>query len=123
MIFKSRRGALRRAEERRMVYLCTIERNTASADAWGGSGAPGWQSHLVNVPCMLMVSGGAESAGNDRTAVVINITLYVPVDLDITESDRVGAISGFGGDLYSNLDIESVADTPTRTELSLKRVQ
>lgn len=102
----------------KMTMRCTVQRNTAAADDWGGTGAPGWTDHLTEQACYAVIHAGQEVIGSvstraDRPAevyVMNDIHVFMPVGTDVTEKDRIVSITDrkgteiFGGPM----DIKSV---------------
>lgn len=124
MTLESRLDALQAASVRHMIYRCTILRNsTATTNAWGSPDSPSWTSNITNLPCIPQVQGGIEDEGSERTIVETSVSLLIPKDQDITESDRVGDIT-LEGVVYmpGTFDIESVLVGDIYDQIVLKGI-
>jgi len=105
-------------------HRCTIERDAASTDTWGNPDTPDWQAHLADVPCRVIVDAGREPVDSDRTVVVVDLRLIVPLSTDVTEQDRVSEIVERGSDYTDGpLGIEAVLRRRTHLELLLRRLR
>jgi head-tail adaptor len=108
-------------------YLCAIARdaNAGASDAWGGSPTPNWQP-LATVPCNAWTGGGRELVEADRTAVVEDRRVSVPLGTDVTEADRVASVTArFGGAVVFEgpMNVEAVLRYDDHLELVLGRVR
>lgn len=105
-------------------HRCTFERDGAAADAWGNPGSPVWAEHLADVPCRVIVDAGREPVDSDRTVVVVDMRLLVPLSTDVTEDDRVSEILERGS-AYTDgpLGIEAVLRRRDHLELLLRRLR
>ena len=107
-------------------YLCSIERdaNAGGSDAWGGPPAPDWQP-LASVRCNAWTSAGRELVEADRTAVIVDRRVSVPLGTDITEADRVVSVTTRSGALVFEgpMNVSAVVRFEDHVELSLERVR
>lgn len=106
---------------------CTIQRDAAATDpAWGTPGAPDWQNHLVDVPCRARDEGGREPEPVDdtRTAVFLGRRIMVPLGTDVTEADRVSAVTHRGQTVMDGpMGVEAVLVRRTHLELMVERIR
>jgi hypothetical protein len=107
------------------VHRCAIERNTnlGSDDGWGNPLPPSWESHLEDQPCFSWpASQRAVSHEGTLTAVLIEVKLLLPLGTDVTEGDRIDAISDRGEPLYGGpLSIHAVLPRRDHIELILSK--
>jgi hypothetical protein len=106
-------------------HRCVVQRddNAATDDGWGNPQTPDWQDHLTDVPCRVVVDAGREPVDSDRTVVLVDMRLLVPLDTDVTESDRVSEITERGDDYVdAPLVIEAILRRRTHLELALRRI-
>jgi hypothetical protein len=106
-------------------HRCTIQRdaNAATDDGWGNPQAPDWQDNETNVPCRLVVDAGREPIDSDRTVVLLDQRLLVPLDTDVTTDDRISSIQERGSAYVEGpLGIEAVLRRRTHLEVVLRRV-
>lgn len=107
----------------RLKYRCSIERNNATTDEWGQSGTPDWSELDDDLPCYAWVDGGREAVTTERTAVVRDMRLLLPLGTDVTESDRIGDISERGSVIFDGpFGIEVVLRHRDHLELMLTKV-
>lgn len=109
-----------------LQHRCTIERdaNASTEDSWGHSLPPDWEMHLQDVPCRAWVNSGREPVDSDRTIVVIDARVIVPLGTDVTERDRVATITVRGAELFEGpMGIEAVTRHREHLELSLQRIR
>lgn len=107
-------------------HRCTIERdaNAATEDAWGNPQAPNWQPLATDVPCRAIADSGREPVDADRTVVVVDLRLLLPLGTDVTERDRISAVSERGAEyLDAPFGIEAVLRRRTHLELHLVRIR
>lgn len=104
-------------------HRCTIERDGASAGAWGLPDTPEWAEHLADVPCRVVIDAGREPVDSDRTVVLVDMRLLVPLGTDVTERDRISEIVE-RGEAYTGgpFQVEAVLRRRTHLELSLRVV-
>ena len=85
---------MRAAADALLADSCTIQRAAASRTAQGGTRQT-WSDLATGVPCRLDVLRGLQiTASNEKEidgalGVVLDYTLYLRHDQDITEKDRV----------------------------------
>lgn len=107
-----------------LTHRCDIERDAATAGSWGGTGEPDWESSITDLPCYASTSAAREPIDADRTVVVEDLRMLVPVDTDVTERDRVGDVTDRGSVIYPGpMGIEAVLRFPTHLELVLQRIR
>lgn len=82
-----------------MKHRATIERdaNANTEDEWGGPQEPDWQEHLTELPCKAWFAAGREIVGQVN-AVVEDRRMIVPRRTDLTEADRVAAVTDRKGE-------------------------
>lgn len=108
-----------------MTHRCTIERDQAGADGWGGTATPDWQEHLADVPCRTAGPNvGREAVTDERTVVVVDQRLLVPLGTDVTERDRLGDVTSRGTVILPGpVGIEAVLRRSTHLELVLTELR
>jgi hypothetical protein len=107
-------------------HRCTIQRdaNAATDDGWGNPQTPDWQDNSTDVPCRVVVDAGREPVDSDRTVVLVDMRLLVPLDTDVTEDDRISEIQERGADYVDGpLGVEAVLRRRTHLELALRRLR
>lgn len=76
-----------------MRHRATIQRDgAAGSDDWGNPAEPDWQDHLTELSCRAWFNAGKELAGTVN-AVVEDRRMIIPVGTDVTEADRVTAVT------------------------------
>lgn len=96
----------------------------ADTDEWGQPGSPDWQQHLGNVPCRAVQEAGREPVDSNRTVVVLDMRILLPLGTDVTERDRVASVTERGSQLFEGpLAIEAVLTRRTHLELVLQRIR
>ena len=102
-----------------MQDRCSIERKTTASDGGGGE-TETWEPHLT-VRCLARddASREAEQAEGGGTIVVRDRRILVPVTTDVTEEDRIAAVTDkFGDELYAGpMQITAIAERPTHLDL------
>jgi hypothetical protein len=89
-----------------MRERATIQRDASQAAESGRRGQkpePDWQDHLTAVPCHVWFNAGREIVGTDN-AVVEDRRMLVPKGTDVTESDRVSAVTDRRGNALEGFD-------------------
>jgi hypothetical protein len=106
-----------------MIHVCTIERDAQAADdPWGNPDTPDWQVLYREVPCRAWMVAGKETATDDRTVVISDLRLIVPLGTDVTERDRIGDVYARGEAAFVGpFQIELVIRQPDHLELMLER--
>lgn len=79
-----------------LTHRTTIERGEAELDDWNVPGEPDWATHLADVPCRVNMAAGRERTDEQSVVVVDDIRLLLPVDTDVTETDRIGDVTERG---------------------------
>jgi len=104
-----------------MTHRCSIERDYAGTDAWGDSATPDWKPHLADVVCRTTGPNvGREAVTDERTVVVVDQRLLVPLGTDVTERDRIGNVTYRGTVIIQGpVGIEAVLRRATHIELVL----
>lgn len=77
-----------------MVHRCRLERDAAHAtpDGYGLPGQAAWQLLASDVPCFLWSTAERELIGAERSEVIEDLRLLLPLATDVTERDRVGGV-------------------------------
>lgn len=117
-------AAVRTAAEQEMTDRATVERNQASTgDPYGGEGPPNWQINLTDQQCYLWGDVGREAVSEDRTVVVADWKMSVPVDTDIFEGDRIVLVTDINGNTITDetLYVDHVATKRDRWVCSLEK--
>ncbi len=108
-----------------MRFICYIEREVVGAeDAWGGTPVPTWAPSST-VRCSAWSSAVREAVSTDRTVVVEDNMVSVPLGTDVTENDRVSSVTTATGAPYflGPMGISSVTRYSDHMELSLERLR
>jgi len=104
----------------RMTMRAVIERNQASADAYGHPGPPNWQIIAPAVPCYVWLRQAGTVVGAERTVTVDAPTMVVPLDTDITAADRVRNVADrLGKELFGMLHVDAVLKRRDHLEVRL----
>lgn len=107
-------------------HLCSIERdaNAGMTDSWGGPPAADWQPYAT-LPCHAWTDAGRELVDADRTAVVVDRRVSVPLGTAIMETDRVVSVTDAAGAVVFDgpMNIEAVLRFADHVELILARVR
>ncbi|MEQ9093118.1 MAG: hypothetical protein RLN63_03355 [Miltoncostaeaceae bacterium] len=108
-----------------LVQRCTIQRDAATVEpAWGQPGAPDWQDHAADVPCRAVTDAGREPVDEGRTATFVTRRVLVPLGTDVTEADRVSAVTERGQVVMDGpMGIEAVLARSTHLELMVERIR
>lgn len=110
-----------------MRQRCVIERDMAAGgtDAGGNPAEPDWQPHLYDLPCRAWFSAGRELAGQVN-AVIEDRRMIVPREADVTEGDRVAAVTDRRGipvpEFKGPMRIEAVGGRSDHLALYLEAV-
>lgn len=90
---------MRAGLERRMTFRSTIQRNMATGtDPLGNPAPPDWQDLATDVPCYAWQGAGkGETRTVDVLATLDQWSLVLPADTDLTEADRITAITDVSG--------------------------
>lgn len=81
-----------------MTHRALIERYTAGAADDSGNPSPGvWATAVASQPCRLYSTTSREAISEDRTAVVVDLKIMLPLDADVTEDDRINGITDRNG--------------------------
>lgn len=106
-----------------MTQRCAVERDGAATDDEGNPAAPAWSSHIASLSCRFF-HGTAEREviDSDRSVVVEDSRMYVPLGTDITEADRINGVTDrLGNAIHSGLfNIRAVTRRATHLELLLQ---
>tara|TARA_R100000789_G_scaffold1291_3_gene4266 strand:- start:83 stop:427 length:345 start_codon:yes stop_codon:yes gene_type:complete len=105
-----------------MVYRATVERDTETGtDSYGNPLPPSWGSHIT-LPCRVYNDGKTMIVDGGKTATVEVLRMSFPLDKDVTEDDRITAITDRKGtSLYSgNFEIKEKTRKYTHFEADLK---
>ena len=108
-----------------MTMRATVQRNTpAGEDGFGGPGAATWGSHLASLPCWAYTKGEREIIDGDKTVVLADHKMMVPLGTDVTEDDRVTAIKDrLAVNIIANtMRIHSVIRRTDHIEVGLEEV-
>lgn len=90
-------ATMRAYAERAMVDRATIERDQGGADDPYGGAPVDWQPHLADQKCKLWVEAGRTAVSEDRTVVVADWSMTVPIDTDVRAGDRVTSVVDHDG--------------------------
>lgn len=106
-------------------HRTTIQRDTGTVDNWGDQTGPNWTDHLPDVPCRAWTNGGIESVEDDRTAVIEDRRISLPIGTDITEKDRVTSVTDTAGNTIFDgpMGVEAVLRHTDHLEVLVKRIR
>jgi len=107
-----------------MTHRCEIQRNTAAGtDAEGNPVAPTFTTLVASQPCRFWHgSPDREVIDDDRSVVVEQLRMFMPLNADITEADQIDGVKDRAAvDLHVGvLNIRSVVRRPSHLELELQ---
>jgi hypothetical protein len=111
-----------------LTHRCVIERDVNAGDTddgWGNPSPPDWRTHLVAQPCRVWATVGQEVVANTTTVVPVeDVRLIVPLGTDVTEADRVAAVTDRGAIVQVGpLQIRAVLARQDHLELVLFQVK
>lgn len=117
----------RQAARVRMTHRCTIQRDGQSGtDDYGQPDAPSWADHLTSQACRYYEGAtGREVEEPGKTAVIYEPRLLLPHGTDVTEEDRVTAITDRQSNalISETVGIRQVIDHPTQLTVILETVR
>lgn len=107
-----------------LIHRATIQRAATTTDTWGNpAGSPVWSDHLSGLVCRLWAAAGREAVDPTTVAVVEDLRLIVPLGTDVTEQDRVGAVTFRGSQILAGpTSIRAVLHNDDHLELVLVRI-
>lgn len=110
-----------------MTHRCTVQRDgQAGTDDWGQPDVPSWANHLTDQACRYSEGAtGREVEEPGKTAVVYEPRLIFPHGTDVTEKDRITAITDRLSVALINetVHIRQVIDHPTQLTAILETVR
>jgi hypothetical protein len=110
-----------------MVHRCTLERDAAhgTPDGYGLPSESDWQPLLVELPCWLWSTAERELIDGEKSAVIEDLRLLVPMATDVTERDRVNGVTDRLGNPVRQgaMGITAVMSKHDHLELALKGVE
>lgn len=107
----------------RMTQRALVERDQNLGD--GRYAVPDFQTHIASQPCFLWTKSGVESVSPERTAVVEQVKVLMPLGTDVKSTDRINGISDRQGSpvLAGFLNVMSVLPHHSHLELEVMRVK
>lgn len=108
-----------------LTHRVTIQRNAhgASEDSWGNPEEPGWEDHLTDLPCRVWTASGQEVIDPTTVVVMENMHLLLPIGTDVTENDRISAVTYRGATIAAGpISIRAVMQHQDHLELMLVRL-
>lgn len=108
-----------------LKHRCTVQRDSklATDDGWGNPQTPVWAAHISDLACRAWSSGAREPVDSDRTVVIEDLRLIVPLGTDVTEKDRIGDVTDRGSTILPGpMGVEAILYRPTHLELVLVAV-
>lgn len=108
-----------------LKHRVTFQRDASigTTDSWGGPNVPAFADHLVDVPCRVWTSAGHEAVNATTAVVVEDMRLLVALDTDVTEQDRVSAVTYRGDSIVAGpVSIRAVMRHQDHLELVLVRI-
>ncbi len=78
-----------------MIHRCSLERDSAHAtpDGYGLPGEADWQLLAADLPCFLWSTAERELISSDKSEVIEDLRLLMPLATDVTERDRVSGVT------------------------------
>jgi len=78
-----------------MIHRCTLERDAghATADGYGLPSEPDWQPFALGLPCFLWSTAERELISSERSEVIEDLHLLMPLATDVTERDRINGVT------------------------------
>lgn len=105
-----------------LKHRCSILRDAASTDEWGNAEPPDWQTVYSGVHCRAWNDAGREAVTNERTVVVLDLRMIVPLGTDVGEADRIGDIIERETVIFAGpFAVEAVLRRPDHLELLLEK--
>jgi hypothetical protein len=107
-----------------LIHRCDVERDASAAfpDEWNTPSSPDWQPHLTELPCRSWTAGHETVSDKGTLTVVIEVHLLVPLGTDVTESDRVTAVTYRGATVQEGpLAVRAVLPRRDHLEVILSR--
>ena len=105
---------------------CVIERNSVSVevDAYNNPVKPEFKVHLPAVPCRAWLKVGRTVIDGQKTAVIEDRRVLVPLNTDVTEADRISSITDRLGVLVftAPMKIEHVGRHKSHLELVVTEI-
>lgn len=108
-----------------MVHRCWIETPQFAGTDEDGQPLPAeWGIKYFNVPCTFWRTSRVESVDENRTQVVEDLRMNIPLSFAVTESDRVAFVTNRLGEIIdpSIMNVRGVARNRTHKELELQAV-
>ena len=109
----------------RMTHRALVERGTSpGVDDYDNPQPAEWATHIAALPCFLYGSTEREAVTDERTAVVSDLKLMVPLSADVTEQDRINQIVDRRGTVIEpgTLHVEEVLYRRSHRLVTLSRV-
>ena len=110
-----------------LAHRCTLERDAARTipDGYGLPSDPDWQPLQADLPCFLWSTAERELITGERSAVIEDLRMLVPLGTDVTERDRVSAVSDRLGNVVraGTMGIAAVMRKHDHLELALTGVE
>lgn len=116
-------ASLRAYAERGMTDRCTIERDQGDDRDPRGGTTPDWQPHLQGQPCKIWVEAGRTAVTEDRSALIADWSMGLPIGTDIAAGDRLTTAADAAGDTIvdAHLYIDHVSYKRDQLVCSLER--
>jgi len=108
-----------------MTMRAVVERASYALDPWGLPGLPTWNSHIASLACYSWANTGKEIIDGDKTAVMTDRRMIVPLGTDIVEDDRITDVEDrLGVSIFPHLmRIEAVLRREDHIELTIEDVE
>lgn len=105
-----------------LTHRATIQRASSTDDGWNSDGTPEWADHLTELPCRAWATAGRELVANTSTAIVVeDWRMIVQLGTDVTENDRITAVTDRGDQVLAGASIRAVLHNKDHLELILVR--
>lgn len=110
-----------------LIHQCDTQRdqNAGTPDPWGATQPPNWQPHLTGQPCRAISDAVRHPVDDQRIAFIETRTLFVSLDADITEQDRIADVTDRHGNtiLPGPMIILGRIAYPDHAELALEQIR
>lgn len=111
-----------------MRHRCSIARdaNAGGGDTpWGSDGPPDWQPHITDLPCRVWTNAAREPTETQKTFVVEDRRLAIPLGTDVTEADQLTSVTDVAGNVIypGPMNITGVLTYHDHLELLVEQVR
>lgn len=107
------------------VHRCSILTPSPDVDGYGDRTGPDWVTSAANIACRAWVTGSVEAANDDRTVILEDRRISVPLSVTVTGSDRVDEVKDKHGTIIFDgpMEVKGVLRHTDHVELMVSRVR